>query len=104
MFAVVRTGGKQYCVKPGDVFKVEKLEVDQGESVDLSDVVLTTDDAGSIKVGQPVVAGANVKAKVLKHVKNDKIIVFKKHRRHNYRRKNGHRQQMTVLQVVSIDC
>ena len=104
MFAVVRTGGKQYCVKPGDVFKVEKLEVDQGESVDLSDVVLTTDDAGGIKVGQPVVAGASVKAKVLKHVKNDKIIVFKKHRRHNYRRKNGHRQQMTVLQVVSIDC
>ena len=104
MFAVVKTGGKQYCVKPGDVFKVEKLDAEPASAVTLSDVVLTSDDSGNVKIGQPVVEGAVVQTEVLKHVKSDKVIVFKKNRRHNYRRKNGHRQWMTILKVVSVTC
>ncbi|MBQ7524699.1 MAG: 50S ribosomal protein L21 [Alphaproteobacteria bacterium] len=102
MFAVVRTGGKQYCVKPGDVLKVEKLEVEPAGVVKLEDVVLTSSDDGKVAASPDELKGAVVSAEVLKHVKNDKIIVFKKKRRHNYRRKNGHRQLMTVLKITDI--
>ena len=102
MFAVVKTGGKQYCVKPGDVIKVEKLDVEPAGVVVLNDVLLTSSDKGEVTIGDPVVKGAVVNAEVLKHVRNDKIIIFKKIRRHNYRRKNGHRQPMTVLKVKEI--
>ena len=91
MFAVVRTGGKQYCVKPGDVLKVEKLDVEPAGVVKLEDVVLTSSDDGKVAASPDELKGAFVNAEILKHVKNDKIIVFKKKRRHNYRRKNGHR-------------
>lgn len=102
MFAVVKTGGKQYCVKPGDVFKVEKLEAETASVFSLTDVLLTSSDKGEVVTGSPVISGAEVKVEVLKHMRNKKIIVFKKKRRHNYRRKNGHRQWMTVLKVIDI--
>jgi large subunit ribosomal protein L21 len=102
MFAVIRTGGKQYCVSPGNVLKVEKLDVEQNSTVSLDEVLMTSDDSGKIVVGTPIVAGASVDAEVIRHARNDKIIVFKKKRRHNYRRKNGHRQWMTILKITDI--
>lgn len=102
MFAVIKTGGKQYCVKPGDILKVEKLDLEAASAVALTEVLLTSDDNGKVVVGAPVVNGATVNAEVLRHTRNDKVIVFKKKRRHNYRRKNGHRQWMTVLKIKDI--
>jgi large subunit ribosomal protein L21 len=102
MFAVVRSGGKQYRVTPGDVFKVEKLERDPSSVIDLRDVLLVSSDDGKVTIGNPTVDSASVSAEVMRHVRNKKVIVFKKKRRHNYRRKNGHRQWMTLLKVVSI--
>ncbi len=96
MFAVVRTGGKQYCVKPGDVLKVEKIDAEPASVIKLSDVVLASSDKDEI------LPGATVSAEVLKHVRNRKVIIFKKIRRHNHRRKNGHRQMMTVLKITDI--
>ena len=96
MFAVVRTGGKQYCVKPGDVLKVEKIDAEPASVIKLCDVVLASSDKDEI------LPGATVSAEVLKHVRNRKVIIFKKIRRHNHRRKNGHRQMMTVLKITDI--
>jgi large subunit ribosomal protein L21 len=102
MFAVVKTGGKQYCVKPGDVFNVEKLDAEATTSLSLYDVLVASSDNGELVFGAPIIEGAAVTVEVLKHVRNKKIIVFKKIRRHNHRRKNGHRQWMTVLKVTDI--
>lgn len=102
MFAVLKTGGKQYVVKPGDVIKVEKIEAVPSAVLSLNNVLLTSSDKGEISVSDSESNGAIVKAEVLKHVRNKKIIVFKKKRRHNYRRKNGHRQWMTVLKIMDI--
>jgi large subunit ribosomal protein L21 len=102
VFAVVKTGGKQYCVKPGDVLKVEKLDRDVASPIDLTEVLLFSND-GKVVVGTPVVAGVRVSAEILRHTRNDKVIVFKKKRRHNYRRKKGHRQWMTVLKITGIE-
>ncbi len=101
MFAVVKTGGKQYCVKPGDVIKVEKLNHKENEKVVLDNVILVSTENETI-FGTPNIANAKVEASVLKQKRNEKIIVFKKIRRHNYRRKNGHRQHMTVLKISNI--
>ena len=101
MFAVVKTGGKQYRVAEGDVIKVEKLEGDAGKDVTLDEVLMIGDDKG-VKVGEPLLKGANVTAEVLEQKKDTKITVFKKKRRHNYRRKKGHRQEITVLRVTKI--
>jgi large subunit ribosomal protein L21 len=101
MFAVIRTGGKQYKVAMNDVIFVEKLPVEAGASVELADVLMVGDDAG-VTAGSPTVAGASVTATVLEQKRDDKIIVFKKKRRHNYRRKNGHRQYLTVLRITDI--
>jgi len=97
MFAVVRTGGKQYRVAAGDKIAVEKLAGDAGDTVVLGDVLLagegdTLADAGKVSVSAEIIAQA----------KSEKVIVFKKRRRHNYRRKAGHRQQMTLLRIVSV--
>ena len=100
MFAVVKTGGKQYCVKPGDVLKVEKIEAELNATVSLDDVLMTTLDNGEVVAGDSV--KAVVSAEVMKHMRNPKVIVFKKKRRHNYRRKHGHRQWMTVLRITDI--
>jgi large subunit ribosomal protein L21 len=101
MFAVIKSGGKQYRVKPGDCIKVEKLDTDPAQVLSLTDVLMVSDEKG-VTIGSPSVTGASVSVEILKHVKNDKIIVFKKRRRHNSRRKNGHRQPMTVLKILDI--
>ena len=102
MYAVIRTGGKQYRVAKDDVIFVEKLAGDPGSSVTLDDVLMVGDDGQETKAGAPLVAGASVTAQVLEHKLGDKVLVFKKRRRHNYRRKNGHRQAMTVLRITGI--
>jgi large subunit ribosomal protein L21 len=102
MFAVIRTGGKQYKVAPNDVVTVEKLEAETGVTVELADVLLVGDEAGTT-AGTPTLAGARVTATVLEQTRADKVIIFKKRRRHNYRRKNGHRQHQTVLRITAIE-
>ena len=97
MFAVVRTGGKQYRVAAGDKIAVEKLAGEAGDTITLGDVLLagegdTLSDAGKVTVSAEIIAQA----------KSEKVIVFKKRRRHNYRRKNGHRQQMTLLRITDV--
>ncbi|WP_315763208.1 50S ribosomal protein L21 [Sphingomonas sp. Y38-1Y] len=97
MFAVVRTGGKQYRVAAGDKIVVEKLGGEAGDSVTLDDVLLAGEGADLKSV-----AGLTVAAEIVAQAKGEKVIVFKKRRRHNYRRKNGHRQNHTILKIVSI--
>src|SRR2546423_15172869 len=97
MFAVVRTGGKQYRVAPGDKIVVEKLDGNAGDRVTLGDVLLAG-DGGSLKSTD----GLTVAAEIIAQAKADKVTVFKKRRRHNYRRKKGHRQQHTILRIVAI--
>lgn len=101
MFAVIRTGGKQYRVAAGDVIKVEKLAGDAGATLTLDEVLMVS-DAGNATVGTPLVAGAAVTAEVVAQTRADKIIIFKKKRRQNYRRKNGHRQDLTQIRVTAI--
>jgi large subunit ribosomal protein L21 len=101
MFAVIRTGGKQYKVVKDDMISVEKLAGEPGATVTLGDVLMIGDGA-SAAAGNPTLAGASVTATVVEHVRSDKVLVFKKKRRHNYRRKNGHRQALTVLRVTDI--
>lgn len=101
MYAVVVTGGKQYRVTAGDTINVEKLEGNLGDIVKL-DQVLTLSGKDKSEVGAPTVAGALVEAQIVGQFKGDKVIIFKKKRRHNYRRKNGHRQLHTALHIVSI--
>jgi large subunit ribosomal protein L21 len=101
MFAVVRTGGKQYKVAVGDVVRVEKLEGEAGSTLKLEDVLMVGEGA-KVTVGTPNVKGASVTAEILGQDRNEKILVFKKRRRKNYRRKKGHRQLVTVLRVKDI--
>jgi large subunit ribosomal protein L21 len=100
-FAVIRTGGKQYRVTPNSVLKVEKLEAEAGATVTFHDVLAVGSEAG-LTLGAPTVPGASVSATVLEQARGDKIIVFKKKRRQNYRRKRGHRQRLTVLRIGEI--
>jgi large subunit ribosomal protein L21 len=101
MFAVIRTGGKQYRVTPDLVLKVEKLEAEAGSSITFTDV-LAIGGEGGMTIGAPTVAGASVTATVIAQDRLDKIVIFKKRRRQNSRRKNGHRQHVTVLRVSAI--
>jgi large subunit ribosomal protein L21 len=101
MFAVIRTGGKQYKVAPDDVIAVEKLAGEPGATIELAEVLMVGDGA-TVSAGAPLVAGASVSATLVEHRRADKIIIFKKKRRHNYRRKNGHRQAITVLRIDEI--
>jgi large subunit ribosomal protein L21 len=101
MYAVIKTGGKQYKVASGDLLRVEKLEGETGQSIAF-DQVLMLDDAGNVTIGAPLVAGASVTAEIIAQARDPKILVFKKKRRHKYRRKNGHRQLQTVLRVTGI--
>ncbi len=101
MFAVIRTGGKQYRVTPDAVLKVEKLEAEAGSTVTFTDV-LAVGGEGTLTIGAPVVVGASVSATVIAQDRLDKIIIFKKRRRQNSRRKNGHRQHVTVLRIGEI--
>ncbi|MFM5915185.1 50S ribosomal protein L21 [Chakrabartia godavariana] len=97
MFAIVRTGGKQYRVAAGDKIVVEKLAGEAGDTVTLDDVLFAS-DAGEVKP----TAGLSVSAEILTQGRGDKVIVFKKRRRHNYRRRNGHRQSLTVLKILAV--
>ncbi len=101
MFAVIKTGAKQYKVAVGDVIKVEKLDGDAGAKISLDNVLMVGDDKG-VKVGTPAVSGTVVTAEILEQARAAKIIVFKKKRRQNYRRKAGHRQEQTVLRITEI--
>ena len=97
MYAVIKTGGKQYNVTTGDVVKIEKLIAEAGSEVVFNEVLKAGD-----KIGTPVVEGASVKATVLAQEKDKKVIVFKKKRRHNYRRKKGHRQNVTFVRITDV--
>ncbi len=102
MYAVIKTGGKQYRVAQGDKLRVEKLPGNVGDTVTLGEVLLVGSGEG-VKVGQPVVSGAKVEAKIVAHDRGEKIIIFKFRRRKNYRRKTGHRQPFTALEITSIN-
>ncbi len=101
MFAIIRTGGKQYKVEKNSKIRVEKIDAKQGDSIKLSDVIFLN-DGKSAKLGSPLIKGAEVTATVVEQTRNDKVIIFKKKRRQNYRRKNGHRQHVTVLEITDI--
>lgn len=98
MFAVIKTGGKQYKVKQGDVLSVEKLDVLQGKTFNISDVLMTSD-------GNKTLFGpkGSVEAEVVEHYKDDKVLIFKRKRRKNYRRLKGHRQMLTKIQINKIE-
>ncbi|MBX9620884.1 MAG: 50S ribosomal protein L21 [Alphaproteobacteria bacterium] len=101
MFAIIKTGGKQYKVAANDVIKVEKLIGASGDTIEFSDVLMMG-EGSSVKVGEPLVSNARVCGTVLDQIRDDKVIIFKKNRRHNYRRKNGHRQYLTVVRITDI--
>ncbi len=101
MYAIIRTGGKQYQVAAGDTLRVEKLQGDVGDTVELADVLLVA-DGDDVKVGRPVVDGAKVVAKIAEQGKAKKVLVFKKKRRKGYKVKRGHRQQYTALTIEEI--
>ncbi len=100
-FAVINTGGKQYKVSTNDKLRIEKLSDKEGESVVFKQVLLINNN-DNMELGSPLIEGAKVEAKVVKQTKNKTILIFKKRRRHNSRRKNGHRQKMSVVQVTKI--
>ena len=102
MFAVVKTGGKQYKVKENDIILVEKLENKKGDSINLNQILLLSNDEKKIQIGTPLLKGVSVKAKVLEQKKQKKVLVFKKKRRKNYKKKTGHRQNITVLKILKI--
>ena len=102
MYAVIVTGGKQYKVSEGDTLFIEKLTAEEGEAVTF-DQVLMVGDGENVTVGAPAVAGATVEAKVLKNGKAKKIYVFKMKRKKNYRRKKGHRQPFTKIEITKIN-
>ena len=101
MFAIIKTGGKQYKVAANDVIMVEKLDGSSGDLIEFKDVLMMG-QGNSIQVGAPLVADVTVCGTVLDQIRDDKVIIFKKKRRHNYRRKNGHRQYLTVVRITDI--
>lgn len=101
MFAVLKTGGKQYKVAAGDILKIEKLSSDAGSTIEFKDIFMIGDDK-SARVGTPMLDKVSVKATILEQARGDKILVFKKKRRQGYDRKNGHRQDLTVVHIDEI--
>ncbi len=101
MYAVIKTGGKQYKVAPGENLKVEQIPADVGAEV-VIDQVLMVGDGDSVRLGQPVIAGVTVKATVVAHGRGDKVMIFKMRRRKHYRKHQGHRQGYTELKIDSI--
>lgn len=101
MYAVIKTGGKQYRVAKDDVISIEKLEGDAGSSIEFEDVLMVGEGA-SVKVGAPTVSGAKVVAELVEQTRGPKVIAFKKRRRQNSRRKRGHRQDLTKIRITSI--
>lgn len=101
MFAVVKTGGKQYRVAVNDVIQVEKLPGEAGTTIEFPEVLMVGNDQG-VQVGTPLLSGVPVTGEILEQTRGDKILVFKKKRRHQYRRRAGHRQELTVIRVTGI--
>ena len=101
MYAIIKTGGKQYCVEEGKVITIEKLDVEAGAEVAFDEVLLVSGD--SVKIGQPTLAGAKVTGKVLEQGKGAKIRIFKYKAKSNYRRRQGHRQPFTKVQIEKIE-
>jgi large subunit ribosomal protein L21 len=101
MYAVIKTGGKQYRVAANDVLAVEKLEGDAGSEVEFTEVLMIA-GTGEPKVGKPIVPGAKVRAELVEQTRGPKLIAFKKRRRKNSRRKNGHRQDLTMVRIKDI--
>lgn len=101
MFAVIRTGGKQYRVAPNDIIEIERIAGEPGDIIELSEVLLLGGGDSGPKTGSPI-SGATVAAEVVEQMRGEKIIVFKKKRRKNYRRKKGHRQLLTMLRITEI--
>ncbi len=102
MYAIIRTGGKQFRAEPGQTIKVPSLKAEPGETVTFDDVLVAQTDDG-VKVGAPSVEGASVTGEVVEHGKGKKVIVFKWKRRKNYRRKQGHRQKFTAVRIDQIN-
>jgi len=102
MYAVIQTGGKQYRVEQGEVLRVEKLAGDAGSKITF-ETLLFADDGGSVRIGQPKVAGVSVDAEIVEQGRGKKIIIFKYKRRKSYRRKAGHRQPFTALKITAIN-
>ncbi|MAK12854.1 MAG: 50S ribosomal protein L21 [Candidatus Pelagibacter sp.] len=100
-FAVINTGGKQYKVSANDKLRIEKLPSEEGKSIEFDQVLLINNDK-NMELGSPLINGAKVEAKIIKQTKNKTVLIFKKRRRHNSRRKNGHRQKMSVVQITKI--
>ena len=101
MFAIIKTGGKQYKVSEGDIIKVEKIEAEAGDKIEFDQVLMVSGD--DVKVGSPVVEGAKVSAEVLDQKKDKKIVIFKFKAKKNYRKKKGHRQPYTLVKIEKID-
>jgi large subunit ribosomal protein L21 len=100
-YAVIRTGGKQYRVAPGDLLRIERLAGEVGAPVEFSEVLLTGGD-GAVRIGTPLVDGALVRGTIIRQDRDRKILVYKKKRRKNYRRRRGHRQSVTTVRVTEI--
>lgn len=101
MYAVIRTGGKQYKVAPADVLQIEKVEGAAGDAVNFSEVLMVGGE-GDPLFGVPLVSGAMVSAEVVEQGRGPKVVIFKKRRRQNYRRKRGHRQELTTVRILEI--
>lgn len=101
MYAVIKTGGKQHKVAEGEILKVEKLKASKGEPIDITDVLLIEKD-GEVTLGSPFIEGAKVTAKILRHGKEDKVTIIKMKRRKDYRKKQGHRQNYSEIQIEQI--
>ncbi|NIQ97919.1 MAG: 50S ribosomal protein L21 [Desulfuromonadales bacterium] len=101
MYAVIKTGGKQYKVSEGDLLKVEKLAGEVGESIELGEVLMVGGE--EVKIGTPLLSGAKVTAKIMEQGKDKKVLVFRSKRRKNYRKKYGHRQPITRLKITGIE-
>ena len=101
MYAVIKTGGQQFRVEKGDKLSIQKLEAEEGKSITLDEIMMIN-DGKSAKVGTPLVKGAKVTAKVVEQYRDEKVVIFKKKRRQNYRRTKGHRQHLTLIEITDI--
>ena len=101
MFAVIKTGGKQYRVQENSILRIEKLPIEAGNKVTFDEVLMIS-EKGKVSIGAPMLAGATVEGKVIDQMRDRKVVIFKKKRRQNYRRKKGHRQHLTVVQIGKI--
>ncbi len=100
-FAIIKTGGKQYKISEGDTLLVEKLDAEEGKTLDIKDILLVA-DGDKVEVGKPIIENGNVRVKIISQEKADKIVVLKYKKRKNYRKKTGHRQKLTKVQVEKI--